>query len=409
MPSTDLRVSMPTASGATEAGPVVVLGSGYAGLTVAQEVHRRAKGKIPVVLVDRSPVHVLRTQLYEIDRIAAADGDVRPWAVPLAEVLDSTAVSYRAGTVESIDLTARKVTLDTGELAYRSLAICLGNVPAYYGVPGAEENTHSVYRLSAAQRLGRRLREIEAASPGLKGERRPRVVVVGGGSTGTELAAEIATADWKAVAHPAARSPEVVLLTGALPFLAGLPPRLIEHARELLQDAGVAIIYGWNVVRVEPGRLELDDGTLLVCDAAVWCAGLQAAPLVRDLPVPHGHGGRISVTEHLEIPGFPGSFAVGDVIEYQDRETGLLVPGTAQAALAEAKVAAANIVARWTGAAPIPFRYRERGTIVAVGKGRGAGALGRLTLWGRPAALVKRMVERDYSNAVEKGETSRVL
>lgn len=390
-------------------GPLVVLGSGYAGLTVAQEVHRRSKGKIPVVLVDRSPVHVLRTQLYEIDRIARAEANVRPWAVPLSEILDSTSVSYRAGTVRSIDLAQRTVELDSGSLAFRSLAICLGNVPAYYGVPGAEANTHSVYRLSAAQRLGRRLREIEAASPKLAGERRPRIIVVGGGSTGTELSAEIATADWTSVAHPQARAPEVVLLTGTLPFLDGLPPRLVEHARRMLHEAGVAIVYGWNVVRVDADRLELDDGTVLVFDAAIWCAGLQAAPLIRELPVPHGHGGRIAVDEHLEIPGFPRCFAVGDVIEYRDPSTGLTVPGTAQAALAEARVAAENLVARWSGQPLAPFHYRERGTIVAVGQGRGAGNLGRLTLWGRPAALVKKLVQRDYSNAVEKGETSRVL
>ncbi|MGI0151894.1 MAG: NAD(P)/FAD-dependent oxidoreductase, partial [Thermoplasmata archaeon] len=256
---------------------------------------------------------------------------------------------------------------------------------------------------------GRRLREIEAASPKLAGERRPRIVVVGGGSTGTELAAEIATADWTAIADPKARPPEVVLLTGVLPFLAGLPPRLVEHARELLHEAGVAIVYGWNVVRVEPDRVELEDGSRFVFDAAVWCAGLQAAPLIRELPVPHAHGGRIAVDEHLEIPGFEGCFAVGDVIEYRDPVTGLTVPGTAQAALAEARVAAAALVARATGAPLLSFHYRERGTIVAIGKDRGAGALGRITLWGRPAALVKKLVQRDYSKAVERGETSRVL
>ena len=51
----------------------------------------------------------------------------------------------------------------------------------------------------------------------------------------------------------------------------------------------------------------------------------------------------------------------------------MVVPSTAQAALAEAPVAAANLVARWNGEPMRPFRYRERGVVVALGVGRAAG------------------------------------
>ncbi|MGI0067820.1 MAG: NAD(P)/FAD-dependent oxidoreductase, partial [Thermoplasmata archaeon] len=208
---------------------------------------------------------------------------------------------------------------------------------------------------------------------------------------------------------PKARDPEVVLVTGALPFLAGLPQGLITRARAQLKDAGVAIISGYNVVRVEPKRLELEDGTQLPFDAAVWCAGLQSPSLVRALSVPHGHGGRIATTPALEIPGYPGCFGAGDVIELRDPVSKALVPGTAQAAIMEARASATNLLARWNGKPRVPFRYRERGTIVAVGRGRGAGVVGRLTLWGNSAAYLKRIVQREYSEAVERGSTPRGL
>ncbi len=408
-PPTLALVRMTDGAIAPAEGSAVILGAGYAGLTLAKEVHRRSRGKIPVLLVDRHPVHVLRTQLYEIDRIATAGADPSGWAIPLAKVFERSSVTLREGSVRSIDLDPRTVALDTGELTYRSLAICLGNVPAYYGVPGAEEHTDTVYRLSGAQRLAAKLRAIAADSARLPGERRPRIVVVGGGSTGTELAAEIASADWRAQAGPAARDLEVVLLTGSLPFLAGLPPSLIDHAREELRRLGVAIVYGLNVARVDADRLTLEDGTTLTFAAAVWCAGLQAPALVRDLPVPHGHGGRIAVTPELEIPDRPGCWAIGDVAELRDPATGLLVPGTAQAAMAQARTAAENLVARWTGRPLRPFRYRERGTIVALGARRGAGAIGRWSLWGRPAALVKRFVQREYQETIAHDAPPRLL
>lgn len=389
--------------------PLVVLGAGYAGLTVAEEVHRRSKGAIPVVLVDRHPIHVLRTELYEVGKIAAAGANVARWTVSLARVFDRTSVTVREGNVEGVDLGRHVVRVDGTDVPYGSLAVCLGNVAAYYGVPGAAENTHNVYRLSGAQKLGRDLVEVERASVQLKGERRPRILVIGGGSTGTETAAEIATTDWGKLAGTAVRPPDVFLLAGALPLLAGLPPGLIEHARRILHEIGVTIVPGLNVVNVEPHRVHLEDGSVLACDAAVWCAGVEAPALLRDWPVPHGKGGRVATAPTLEVPGHPGVFAVGDVAEFRDPATGMLVPGTAQAALAEARVAARNIVARRMGKELETFRYRERGVIVALGVGRGAGALGRVSIWGSPARLLKHVVEREYSRAAEHGESSRLL
>ncbi len=389
--------------------PAVVLGAGYAGLALAQEVHRRSRGRVPVVLVDRNPVHVLRTELYEVGKLASTGEDTAPWVVPLAAALEGTSATFRQGTVQRIDLPTSTVTLDNGTLPFRSLAVCLGSVAAYYGVPGAAEHTHQVYRLSGAKRLAAAILDVERASPQLSGERRPRVVVVGGGSTGTELAAEIASTDWRAIAGPGARAPDVVLVTGALPFLAGFDRSIVDRARRTLARAGVGIVGGYNVARVEPGRVALEDGTVLACDAAVWCAGLEAPAVVRELPVRHGRAGRIVANETLEVPEHPGVFAVGDVVELADPVRGGLIPATAQAALAEARIAARNLVARWRGRALVPFRYREQGVVVALGPGRAAGTVRAVPIWGSPAALLKRIVQRDYARATEHGESPTLI
>jgi NADH:ubiquinone reductase (H+-translocating) len=397
------------ASASPPGAPFVVLGAGYAGLSVAHGVWRRSKGQIPTVLVDRHPVHVLRTELYEIGRMLSAGGNVRPWTIPLARVFDRTSVQLREGAVRSVDLSTRTVHLESGDLPFRSLAICLGSVAAYYGIPGAAEHTHQVYRLSGAQRLATELRNMELRSVDLPGDRRPRVVIVGGGSTGTELATELATIDWRALVDARSRPPDVILVTGAVPLLAGLPSSLVEYARKTLRTTGVSLIQGVNVVRVDPGRVHLEDETVLACDVAVWCAGIEAPALVRDLPVPHGKGGRIAVDPSLEVPGHPGVFAVGDAAEFKDPSTGMLAPATAQAAVAEARAVATNVVARWNGASPAPFSYRERGVIVSLGLGQGAASLRYVSLWGRPASLLKRLVQREYLRTAATGEPSSLL
>lgn len=390
-------------------GPLVVVGAGYAGLTVAEEVHRRARGAVPTVLVDRNPVHVLRTELYEIGRMIEARGSPAPWTVPLSQVFDRSSVTVRQGEVRSLDLDRRTVELDSGPLPYAALVIALGNVAAYYGVPGARENTHQVYRLSGALALAKELVRAMGDSVHLPGERRPRVVVVGGGSTGTEVASEIVTTDWRAATGVDARAPDVVLVTGSVPFLAGFPAPVVERARTWLRRAGVSLVHGVNVLHVEPGRLTLEDGTAFAFDVAVWCAGLEAPPVVRQLAVPHGRAGRLAVDAHLELPGRPGVFAVGDVAEWRAPGAAEAVPATAQVALSEARTAARNVLARWTGAALEPYVYRERGVVVALGRRRAAGRFGPLTLWSSPAALLKRAVQREYARSVSRGEPSGVL
>lgn len=378
--------------------PTVVLGAGYAGLRVAQEIIRRSRGQRPVLLIDRHPVHVLRTELYEIGRLASGASVARRFAIPLDELLQRPTVSLRTGEVSAIDLDARSVRVGDETVTADGLAICLGSVPAYYGVHGAAEHTFSVYRLTEAMRLGAALR-VRVGSGGDP----TRVVVVGGGSTGTEIAAEIATVDWRRLAGKEAVAPSVTLVTGTLPFLAGLPAPVVGHGRTLLTRAGVSMIEGVNAARVDAHAVSLRDGRSLPFDLCVWAAGVQAPELVRDLPARHGHGGRLLIAPTLELPEFPGVFAVGDVSELVDPQSGVVVPATAQAAVAEAPIAAGNLLARRSGRPLMPFRYRNRGVLVSVGTRAAAATVRELPLWGAPAKVLMRAVEREYPITARRG------
>ncbi len=354
-----------------------------------------------MLLVDRHPLHVIRTELYQVDRLAQDQGADLGWALPLRELVDDAGELLRTGTVESIDLPGRAVTVDGERIAYRELAICLGSVPNYYRIPGAEEHSFSVYRLSHARKLAQAIRDLEAKSA--PGGARPRILVVGGGSTGVEVAADIATARWAMiVGHPVA-SPLVTLVVGRMPFLDGLTDGVRSHARALLGRAEVELNEARNVVEVAPDRLTLDDGTVFTFDLCVWAAGNQPPEVIRATAGTHARNGKIVVEPTLEIPGFPGAFALGDVAHLVDPRLGAPVPATAQAALAEAPIAGRNVVARRTGGPLSEFRYREKGAIVQLGLGQASGEVVGLSVWGRPASLMKRLVEEGHRRTAPEG------
>ena len=381
---------------------VVILGAGYAGLSAAKTIHRHAGSRMEIVVVDRTPEHVLRTELYQVDEIAQEGAPHRRWALPIAEVLDARIARFVQGNVTGIDLSSRTVRRVTQTLPFDYLVIALGAVPSYFGIAGAKELAQEVYTLVGAERLAAQLRETERRAARSPLPVSPRVLVVGGGSTGTEVAAEVATADWKSIADPKAPRPLVTLLTGPLPLLDGFPEPIVKHSRRLLQRSVVDMRENTPVARVDPTQVTLRDGTTVGYDVCVWCAGVEAPPVVAQLPVEHGRGKRLKVTPNLELPQYPGVFALGDVIEYANPGSGVLVPGTAQAALAAAPVAGHNVVARHFAKRLKRFSYREKGVILSLGIGKGAGRAGPLSLWGRPAYVLKSLVEAEYSLAVER-------
>jgi NADH dehydrogenase FAD-containing subunit len=92
-----------------------------------------------------------------------------------------------------------------------------------------------------------------------------------------------------------------------------------------------------------------------------------------------------------------------------DPRTKAPVPATAQAAMAEAPVAAANMAARWNGTTMRSFRYHEKAMIVSLGVGRAAARFRHVSIWGRPAALLKALVDKEYETARRHGQEPPAL
>ncbi len=88
----------------------------------------------------------------------------------------------------------------------------------------------------------------------------------------------------------------------------------------------------------------MSDGTMIKTNLLVWTAGATPNPLLETLSCKKERG-RLSVNEYLEVPDWPGVWALGDCVLIPDRKTGKPYPPPAQHALREGKVVAQNIAA----------------------------------------------------------------
>src|SRR5688500_2751186 len=191
-------------------------------------------------------------------------------------------VELRTGRrASTLDTARRSVALDDGEVVqYDRLLIATGSAPSTLAVLGAElPNVYYLRTLDDAERLHNAM--AKALHEGRAHDRgRGRVVVVGGGLLGMELAATL---------HEAGLAVEIVMASAhAWPRFAG--ESIGRLALKHLENKGVRVRTATTVLKLEgDGRVQrvvLSDGTIADCDFVVGALGISASKeLLRNTPI----------------------------------------------------------------------------------------------------------------------------
>ena len=375
---------------------VLVLGGGFAGIGAARKLH---KADVDVVLVDRHDYHTFQPLLYQL-----ATGLLETTAVghsirDLVKAQDN--VTIHKAPITAIDLDARKVEFDGLEsAAYDYLVLALGAEVNFFGTEGADEHAFPMYTMRDAIRLKNHVLERwEAADKDgdLVEDGALTAVVVGGGPTGVETAGAIAelyrtnfVRDFRSLPQEKAR---VVLVEAGDEIFAMFKPNLREYARDALEERTVEVMTGARVQSVSPTRVTLASGEVIPAHTLVWGAGLQGNQLVRSLGIELERGNRVAVGPELELPGHTGVYVVGDIAAITDSKTDEVLPQLGSVALQSGEHAGETIARQVAGKSTKPFRYRDKGTMAAIGRHAAvAQMLGGKTMKGRKAQLAWRTV-----------------
>jgi NADH dehydrogenase len=366
---------------------ILILGGGFAGVYTGYELQRRLRrSQAELAIVNRENFFVFYPLLPEI-----ISGSIAVEAILNPIRLVVPAATLYVGEVTDIDLAERRVTIRHGlyqhqqaprALYYDHLVLALGGVPATFGIPGLAENAFDVQRLSNAFALRNHLIDVleqaDIETNPLEKRRLLTVVVIGGGSTGVEVASEVWSLFIDAVRYYRHIEPEdfrVVIVQAGPRLIPEFPAKLGDYAARLLTKRGVEVLLDRKVVRVEPEHVELDDGTIIPAHTIIGSVGVQPNPLVRNLGVEVDRRGRVVVDEFLRVPGYDNVWALGDNALALDPETGEPYPQTAQHAVQEAKVVADNIAATLRGRPLKRMEYRTRGMLVSLGHRSAAGSI----------------------------------
>ncbi len=379
------------------AGPhrIVVVGGGAGGLELATRLGDTLgrRGSARVTLVDRARSHLWKPLLHEV---AAGSLDVDDHELDFLAQAHWHHFTYRFGELIGLDRTRREVHLgptfdEDGRLVtpervepYDTLVLAIGSTTNDFGTPGVRSHAIPLETTEQARRFHRRLlnacyRAQTQAEPIRPGQL--HVTIIGAGATGTELAAELHRATRALVAYgldriDAERDIRITLIEAAPRILPALPERLSDAATQQLSQLGVEVLSGTKVSGVTAEGVQLADGRFLESELVVWSAGVKGPPVLATLDgLELARMHQLAVLPSLQTTSDPDIFAIGDCAACPGPGPGGYLPPRAQAAHQQATHVRAQIGRRLRGQPLKPFRYRDFGSLVSLGRYSTVGSL----------------------------------
>ena len=361
---------------------LVILGAGFAGFWAAMAARRVGGDLLNITLVSRDPILQMRPRLYE--------ANPETLGMDISDLLNKVDINFRAGEIQSLDLDARTVSLESGEaITWDALVVATGSVMRRPRISGAND-VWSIDNQAEAIEFDRRLAEIAGQSSS------PCMIVVGAGFTGIELALELPS---RLAAHGhdlAAQPPRIILLDRATevgPRLGAGPRPVIEDA---LRTGSVELMLGMDIKTMTPTSVTLANGTVLQADAVILNTGLEAAPFTAQIPGDRDGAGRIIADRYLAAPSTPGIFVTGDSAA-ADTGDGRITAMSCQHALQTGRFAGENAARFLLGEDLIAYEQLRYVTCLDLGDAGAVFTTGwdrKVELTGSEAKARKQMINR---------------
>lgn len=251
----------------------------------------------------------------------------------------ATHIDYenRVVTVQDTATGRDKPGADTKEVGERQIkfdyiVLGVGAMNSTFGIPGVQDNACFLKEIPDAQKIRKKIMDnIESAS--FKNEDDPErkrllhTVVVGGGPTGVEFAAELQDffeEDLKKWVPGIVKDFKVTLVEALPNVLPSFSKQLIDYTENTFKAESISVLTKTMVKKVTEESIFAEatrpDGSKEMIEMPygllVWATGNTVRPLIRDLMqrIPEQKNSRrgLLVNEYLVVEGTEGVWALGD-------------------------------------------------------------------------------------------------
>lgn len=371
---------------------VILVGGGHSHVQVLESLAEEPLAGVRVtVVVDRAvaiysgmvPGYVAGQ--YQADELEIDVPRLCRWA----------AVDCIVEPVAAIDADSRQVVLADGRsLPYGLASINVGSTVAGLDLPGIRD--FAIPTRPISELMDRTDEVIRAASESDR-ESPFRILVVGGGAGGVELAFTFLER-LRASGCPAV---ETHLINAGPRILAGYPASLAKRAHRAAAQRGIRIHCNRRVREARRDVVVMDDGQSWGYDALLWVTGAVSHSLLRDSGLPTEERGFVETRATLQVVGYDDLFAVGDCGTLVDHPR---TPKAGVYAVRQGPVLTRNLRATLAGR-PLD-EYTPQSdflTLLNLGDGTALGAKRSLSFEGRWVMRLKDWIDRKFMQRFQVG------
>lgn len=367
---------------------VVIIGGGFGGVYTLNNLRSK---DFQVVLFDKRNYHTFQPLLYQV-----ATAGLQPDAIvgPLRKILyKNEDFHFCMLKVLSVNHEENSISTSAGNLKYDYLVIANGMKTNYFGNDEIKKYSLPLKWIPDALNLRSQLMQMfEWASMTTDEKLREKIltiVLVGGGPTGvetagalTELRRYILPKDYPRVDFSAMK---IYLVEGLPRLLPTMSEKASERSETDLKKMGVIIKLNSMVDSYDGETVVLKTGEKINTYTMIWSAGV-AGNVIEGLKKEWIEKNRLLTDEHCRVIGTNNIYAIGDISLMKSAEYPKGHPGVAQPAIQMGKYIGKNLASIHRGEEVKPFRYKDKGSLATIGRGKAVADLpGNLRFGGRPA------------------------
>jgi selenide,water dikinase len=294
-------------------------------------------------------------------------------------------VTLRLGSVSGLDPDAQVATLADGtEVPFDLCSVAVGSNPAGLEAPGVATRALVAKPIDSALAIVPALGDAVTAGAA-------RVVIVGGGAAGVELACAAAAR----LRRLGVTRPDVALLTNQPTLIVDMPGKLGYRAAAMCHRVGVSVRYRATVVSVDGSGVQLQEGGRLAADVLIWAAGAAAVPWLSQSGLTCDRAGFPVVDAMLRSVSHPHLFVAGDAATLREHPR---TPKSGVMAVREGPILAGNLRRVLAGAVPDRAFTPQARTLALLASGDGEALLshGAIVTEGRAEMWLKDVIDRRF-------------
>ena len=394
---------------------LVVLGAGYAGMTLAAHLDNKiSKEDMQIILVDANPYHEL---IQEAHLVAGGFRKPKETRIPIPDLIKDTNIQFIQSVVKKVKADKNKIILEnSADIKYDYLVVALGASTKFFGIRGAMEYALTLRSVDDGLTIYNKASKLLSKSNQGKnkhgiGKETKNIVIVGGGATGVGVAGALADLNHNSSSSSSEKT-KVMIITASSTVLPGFDTRIIDEVVQILHKKSVSIITRTTAAEVRKDSIVFEDGreagsrVEIPSSLTIWTPGIKGCDLLLEPQVEKTNNGRIVINDYCQTNEYPNIFCLGDISAMKEPSGKITNPPLGHIAISQAIYLAESIADYFIhNIKPAQkFQSNVNVRILSLGLNDYIGLLNNIVVTGDIARIAKGFKQEAHLESISSGE-----